>query len=197
MPSPSDPDQTPREIRDPRVLRAVAHPLRIALLELIGREGQLTATGASELSGESVASCSFHLRQLAKYGFIEVAPGEGREKPWRLVTSSHSWSAVDDSSERAVAGRVLTSVLADREFAQFEDWLDERANESTEWQEAALTHQSLLYLSAQELADLSNQINELIAAYLGRLDVAERPENARPVRFFAVGYPIKPTERGN
>ena len=72
----------PRRLTDPRAMRAVAHPVRIALLEVLGTEGPLTATQAGEHIGESPTTCSFHLRQLAKYGFIEevegVAGGAGR-----------------------------------------------------------------------------------------------------------------------
>ena len=68
-----------RQLRDPRVLRAMAHPFRLTLLELVERRGTLTSAEASALTGESTASCSFHLRQLAKYGFIE----EGSSLPKR------------------------------------------------------------------------------------------------------------------
>src|SRR5919108_2121595 len=72
------------ELTDPRALRALAHPIRLALLGALRREGPLTATQAGALVGESAASCSFHLRQLAKYGLVEEAGGgRGRERPWR------------------------------------------------------------------------------------------------------------------
>src|SRR5215831_7968530 len=63
------------EVRDPRMMRALAHPLRVALIEAIGQAdtGTLTATEASDLLGESPANCAFHLRTLAKYGFVEEA----------------------------------------------------------------------------------------------------------------------------
>jgi predicted transcriptional regulator len=80
------PDETRRTVKrltDPRALRALAHPLRISLVGLLRREGPLTATRAGGLLGESSASCSFHLRQLAKYGLVEEAGGgKGRERPW-------------------------------------------------------------------------------------------------------------------
>ena len=80
------PNLEPRKLTDPRAMRAVAHPVRIALLEVLGTEGPLTATQAGELIGESPTTCSFHLRQLAKYGFIEEVAGvAGRKRPWRLV----------------------------------------------------------------------------------------------------------------
>ena len=65
------PSPEPRKLTDPRAMRAVAHPVRIALLEVLGTDGPLTATQAGEHIGESPTTCSFHLRQLAKYGFIE------------------------------------------------------------------------------------------------------------------------------
>ena len=71
----------PRKLTDPRAMRAVAHPVRIALLEVLGTEGPLTATQAGEHIGESPTTCSFHLRQLAKYGFIEEVEGVARTSP--------------------------------------------------------------------------------------------------------------------
>ncbi|HWD74930.1 MAG TPA: helix-turn-helix domain-containing protein, partial [Solirubrobacteraceae bacterium] len=79
------PDDVPSsvEVTDPRSLRGLAHPVRLALIGLLRREGPLTATQAGERIGESPASCSFHLRQLAKYGLVEEAgAGPGRRRPW-------------------------------------------------------------------------------------------------------------------
>ena len=69
-----DPDLPVRDIADARSMRALAHPLRLRLLEYLALRGPLTATQCAELVGESPASCSFHLRQLAKYGFVEAGP---------------------------------------------------------------------------------------------------------------------------
>jgi predicted transcriptional regulator len=80
----------PREERgqlnltDPKAIRALAHPVRWALLDALDQAGTLTATQASEMLGESPANCAFHLRTLAKYGYVEEAGGgRGRERPWR------------------------------------------------------------------------------------------------------------------
>lgn len=69
-------------------LRALAHPIRLHLLQLAASEGSVTSTTASERTGESTANCSFHLRLLAKYGFLEPAVGgrSRRERPWRLAS---------------------------------------------------------------------------------------------------------------
>src|SRR5207244_3338301 len=74
--------RTVTRLTDPRALRAYAHPVRMALMGLLRTEGPLTATRAAELLGESSGTCSFHLRQLARYGLVEEAGGgTGREKP--------------------------------------------------------------------------------------------------------------------
>src|SRR6516164_10072494 len=89
------PEQQARSVKrmtDPRALRALAHPLRLSLLGMLRTEGPLTATQAGELLGESSASCSFHLRQLAKYGLVEeTGGGQGRERPWRATAMYTSW----------------------------------------------------------------------------------------------------------
>src|SRR6266480_7471248 len=100
------------ELTDPRALRAIAHPVRMRLVGLLRREGPLTATRAAELLGESSGTCSFHLRQLARYGLVEEAGGgTGREKPWRATTTSTAWDVPGDvTPETAAAASLLNTV---------------------------------------------------------------------------------------
>src|SRR6201986_2432886 len=74
------------EISDPKAIRALAHPLRLDLLQVLGSGGPATAAHCGRILGTSQANCSFHLRQLAKYGFVEDAgPGtDQRERQWRV-----------------------------------------------------------------------------------------------------------------
>jgi len=66
----------------------------MALVALLRRDGAQTATQAAKATGESVASCSFHLRQMAKYGLVEQAGGgRGREKPWRATAMFTDWDS--------------------------------------------------------------------------------------------------------
>src|SRR6187551_3224430 len=92
------------EVTDPKAMRALAHPVRIALLEALTVHGQLTATEAGEIVGESPANASFHLRQLAKYGYVEEAEGgTGRRRPWQMTSVSHRWTPGEDSDVAARA----------------------------------------------------------------------------------------------
>lgn len=108
MPEPAPRKSTP-PISDPLAIRALAHPTRLALLEILAGEGQATATRCAELSGQSVASCSFHLRSLAKHGFIEAVPGVGRERPWRLISLTQRLSGDRLDAEGRAAARPSTS----------------------------------------------------------------------------------------
>src|SRR4051794_38963397 len=112
-----------RELRDPRVLRAMAHPFRLRLLDLIVRRGTLTSAEAADATGETTGSCSFHLRQLAKYGFIEPAePRDGRERPWKRVAGGER---IPDqvSPEAARAATEAMKIVVDRALAELLDWL--------------------------------------------------------------------------
>jgi hypothetical protein len=180
-------------------MRALAHPLRLTLFELVMREGTLTSTEASELTGESTGSCSFHLRQLAKYGFLEEAPrGRRRERPWRVAEFSLGWSNVQEDMATAAAVDALSDVMLDRRLKDLFTYLRRRANESEEWREAALSMGNLLYLRPQELERLREDIVALLLPYADRTrDPSQRPPEARAVQLFAYGFPLPPTTTGN
>jgi DNA-binding transcriptional ArsR family regulator len=179
------------ELTDPRALRALAHPIRLALLGALRREGPLTATQAGELVGESPASCSFHLRQLAKYGLVEEAGGgRGRERPWRATAQFTSWSGVASTPEMAAALELFTSVIAERMFEQVMKWIARRSDEPREWQEAELFGDTILYVTPDELARLDRDVQALVEPYLERIDsAAARPPGARRVVFMTFGFP--------
>src|ERR1700689_5519448 len=114
-PSPSE----PREITDARTMRALAHPTRLALLDLLRREGELTATRAAELLDDSPGNMSWHLQTLAKYGYIEEAgTGSGRRRPWRAVSVSNRFDTAADGPEPAAAGEALESSFIDLAFTR-------------------------------------------------------------------------------
>ena len=110
--SPSLPDI--REITDARTLRALSHPVRLALIEELTIGGALTATELGERIGESPTTCSFHLRQLAKYGFVEEAGGgKGRARPWRMTSIGMSFGETrDNDPEYEIASRALAPMSA-------------------------------------------------------------------------------------
>jgi len=184
-----------RKLTDPVTMRALAHPLRATLLELLMRESSLTATRASELTGESPANCSFHLRQLAKYGFAEeTGEGRGRERPWRPVSITHEWD-VDDSDAAATH---LRAFVVRRDLERLWEWFGTQASVEPEWRDAALVSDWILYLTEDEFRALGEEIATVISRTLERTaDPARRPEGARPVKALAYTFPLPPTPSGN
>jgi predicted transcriptional regulator len=183
--------RTVTKLTDPRALRAYAHPVRMALVGLLRTEGPLTATRAAELLGESSGTCSFHLRQLARYGLVEEAGGgTGREKPWRATTTSTDWDAVQDTPETAAAAGLLQTVIAEQYFGQLMRWLEASRDEPSEWQEAAQLGDRILYVTADELAELGRRVREIIDEYFERQVRPElRPPGARLVTWLDIAFP--------
>jgi DNA-binding transcriptional ArsR family regulator len=183
------------EIRDPRALRALAHPSRLRLLEHLALAGSATATELAEQVGESPANCSWHLRQLARYGFVEeTGGGVGRQRPWRLVAEVRTWDRDGtEGPELARAGDATMDVLLDGEVAALREWLKRRREETVGWRQAAFLDLSFGWLTREEMAELGRQINDLLLQLPNRFDPAQRPPGAQPVRLVAWGFPARPT----
>jgi Helix-turn-helix domain len=184
--------RTVTRLTDPRALRAYAHPVRMKLVGLLRTEGPLTATRAGELLGESSGTCSFHLRQLAKYGLVEEAGGgTGREKPWRATTTSTDWDATGDGTpEGAAATGLLSSFVAEQYFEQLARWLEASPGEPEEWRQAAMLGDRILYVTPAELEELNGRVREVLDEYFERLVRPElRPPGARQVSWLSIAFP--------
>jgi predicted transcriptional regulator len=193
-PTPARADLPHIEVRDPKVMRALAHPLRMALLEAIGNAETrtLTATEASELLGESPANCAFHLRTLAKYGFVEEAGGgRGRERPWRLRYRGLELAPPWQDTETRLAAHAVASVWIDRWLARARERLMRIIGYPAVWQEATLASQMDLYLTAQEAKDLGTAMHELVEPYQERRDDPSlRPPGSVRYEVMLFGYPV-------
>jgi hypothetical protein len=184
--------RTVTRLTDPRALRAYAHPVRMALVGLLRTEGPLTATRAAELLGESSGTCSFHLRQLAKYGLVEEAGGgTGREKPWRATTTSTAWDATGDATpETTAATSLLSTIVAEQYFEQLTRWLEASPGEPAEWQRAAMLGDRILFVTPAELEELGGRVRELLDEYFERVPRPElRPAGARQVSWLTIAFP--------
>jgi hypothetical protein len=193
------PDQDRRlNLTDPKAIRALAHPVRWALLEALGQAGTLTATQASEMLEESPANCAFHLRTLAKYGFVEEAGGgKGRERPWRQTYDRVSWRSRVDDPQASQAAQALDQVWLDRSMRRARHSL----TSTTRWPEglenALGATTTRLYVTAEEADQLYTQIQEAFQRFLGpqnrlrdRRDPKLRPPDAIPIEFVLMSYPV-------
>lgn len=183
-----------RIMRDPEELRVLAHPVRMRIRQALYECGQATATELAELIGESPANCSWHLRQLAKFHFVEeVGNGRGRNRPWRPAKYNLSWGSSDESGELAAAGDALTSMLVEQEFSGLRDWQAWHRTDPPDWQDAANFVQAVDWLTVDELTELNKTLTDIVIRRRTRRDdPAQRPEDARRVRIFAWAVPAEP-----
>lgn len=179
------------QLSDPRAMRALAHPTRLALLGLLRSEGPLTATEAAERVGESSASCSFHLRQLAKYGFVEDAGGgAGRQRPWRATAQVTSWDDATEDPELALAAQALNEVVGARYGEQISRLIDARAELPLDWRDASTFGDVQTYLTVEELDALTDELEALLRRHLDRAtDPALRPPGSRRVSLLTFALP--------
>jgi DNA-binding transcriptional ArsR family regulator len=184
-----------RRVSDAKTFRALAHPVRMALIELLVLSGPLTATEAGERIGESPTTCSFHLRQLARYGFVEEAGGgKGRARPWQISPTGLDFSSVQDDPETQLAAGALSRMLRDRQFQRYQAWVESRGSYPLPWQEAATDSQWVFWLTATELDELNKELSALLLPrVLERLsDPSARPAGALPVELLMFSYPVAP-----
>lgn len=192
------PDTGPAPVSDPERIRALAHPLRLALLDHLDDASEATATECAEALGESVASCSFHLRMLAKYGFIERAPSRGREKPWRAVGRGAFNAAPDENVPGSLhAVRALAELSVQREAQRVAHFLERAEAESQRWLLSTTIARASFWATAEEMAALSKEVQSLTERFAGRDDdPAKRPSGARRGRLFAVVNPDPEPDEG-
>jgi hypothetical protein len=185
------PGRTYTRLDNAKALRAYAHPVRMKLILALRTRGPLTATQAGRLLGESSGTCSFHLRQLAKYGFVEeTGGGAGREKPWRATTTSTTWDVVQETPEAAAAAGLLTEMFAETYFARLMRWLEVAPGESEEWQRAAFMGDYILWVTPDELAQVERDLHTVTDKYFERVIKPElRPPGAQPATYFYAGFP--------
>lgn len=176
-------------ITDSRAMRALAHPIRLDLIELLTVLGSATAATCARRLGTSQASCSFHLRQLAKYGFVEQAPASGdrRERPWRLVELEQSWSSVDAGPAADQLDRVFVQREADRILA----WQARGAAEPEAWRRASFVGGATLPVTVAEAESIGAQLREVLEPYVRRLtDRSGWPPDTRFVRVLLAATPL-------
>jgi DNA-binding transcriptional ArsR family regulator len=182
-----------RQLTDAKTMRAMAHPVRLALLEALRRHEQLTATEAGEIIGESATTCSFHLRMLAKYGFVEEAgDGPGRRRPWRRKDASGVvFPAVHDDPETSLAAAALSDLVWGRMLDRTRRVLASRPHLSAQWQAITSAAETVAYVTQEEAEQFEAELWELIDRYSDRTgDPSRRPAGSLPLEVLLFTYPL-------
>ncbi len=175
----------PVQLTDPKMMRALAHQGRIAIWTYLGLHGPATATECAEIAGLSPSACSYHLRTLARYGFVEEAPAsaaDGRERPWRArMLAFHMAEGADVPPATQLAGLLLVENLRAAAEEIRVRYVARASEYPADWQAAVGELFSVAHVTPEELQRMREQVIEVMARYV-RLDPESRPAGARPVR---------------
>src|SRR5215472_6206639 len=185
------------EISDPKAIRALAHPLRLDLLQFLGAGGPATAAQCGRALGVSQASCSFHLRQLAKYGFVEDAgPGrDRRERQWRVAQAQLSVRL--NSGDDSVIRQQIERLVVEHEMQAILDYSRRPDGASPEWQHKAGIVTAMAVLSPDEAAAIKAKWIALLEPYIysNQADGRQLQAGQRHVRYFMAATPLPEPEQ--
>jgi hypothetical protein len=180
----------PVVLRDPRAIKALAHPARLAVIEAFFAGRRLTATECGDIAGLSASAMSYHLRALERWGIIRrsAATADGRERPWEAAGDRLS---VDSAEPRATAAgeAMLVATMLDRVRAETLAWV---ANQDSAWYDSVSISSGSYWLTAEEARELSEAIAAVVAGYQRRSKDGA-PGAARRVR---VAFTVVPSTDG-
>jgi hypothetical protein len=178
------------EITDPQALRALAHPVRLAILNHLQRHGPATATQLSPHVGATPSVVSWHLRHLASFALIKDWDGatSKRERWWQATAKGFRFNLPDDA-EGQNAARQLRGEM----FAQYgelpQQWLlQDEPRLDTRWRRLAGMANTRIVVTAEELREIEDAVEELLAPYVQRKD-QESPAGARGVSMLRYDMP--------
>jgi DNA-binding transcriptional ArsR family regulator len=180
----------PHEVRDVEALRVLAHPMRQRILRYLRQTGPATSTSLAKELGENSGIMSYHLRQLAEYGFVQevTGRGQGRERWWQAAPEP-LWIPREGLSPEARAEASGIRPMA----GDLEDFERFRAMREAmgEWGRGTwVVRRGALTLTREEAAQLIAEQQELIGRY--QRDAEDAPDGARAVNFAFLVYPRPP-----
>jgi DNA-binding transcriptional ArsR family regulator len=185
------------ELTEPRAMRALSHPVRLAILSRLQSTGPATATELSEHVDASPSVTSWHLRHLAEFGLVRDShtggrsAGDGRKRYWEAAARGFRFEFPDDDEGRA-ASQVLSRTMFEAYAGLPQHWMDEvEPALEPEWRRAAGLANTRVTLSAEELETVSTEIERLLAPYVTRAR-EDRPDGARGVRLLRYVLPEGP-----
>jgi DNA-binding transcriptional ArsR family regulator len=182
-------DEGALHLRDPREIRALAHPARMAIIDALASGDELTATECAAITGLSPSATAYHLKFLERHHFAEPAPArrDGRERPWRATR--RTWVDLDASTPAGAAATAAVGLaFFDRSRAMAEEFMATAHEEPEEWQKVAFLGNADLWLTIEETQAVSAALDAVLEPYRGRVR-ADRPDRSRRVRVMNLAVP--------
>jgi DNA-binding transcriptional ArsR family regulator len=177
---------------DASSVKALAHPLRVQIVRALRDTEQATATTLAAALAETTGATSYHLRQLARHGFIEEVPRPGRERWWRLAVGSihlQGFAYLARADTREATGFLLRESHAER-TRTLTNWFATALEWPQRWQDASTDADTRVWLTPEKTRALADEIAELIDRY--RLLPTE--EDSRQIE---VQYAVFPRDTGD
>ncbi len=189
------------ELTEPRAMRALSHPVRLAILSRLQSTGPATATELSEHVDASPSVTSWHLRHLAEFGLVRDSdsseqpaghPGrDGRKRYWEAAARGFRFEFPDDDEGRA-ASQVLSRTMFEQYAGLPQHWMAEvEPALEPAWRREAGMANTRVELTLDELETVSAEIERLLAPYVTR-GRENRPDGARGVRLLRYVMPEGP-----
>jgi DNA-binding transcriptional ArsR family regulator len=176
------PKKEPVLLRDPRAIKALAHPARLAVIDEFFSGRKLTATECAEIAGLSASAMSYHLRALEKWGIIRrsEASEDGRERPWEAAGSGLRIES-DEPRASAAGESMLIARMLDRQRAEALDWVARDADYQQGWEDVMTISSHAYWLTDGEAKDLMAELTEVVERY-ERRDPESGPNHTRRIR---------------
>ncbi len=190
-----------RQVTDVRALRALANPIRYRLLGHLMALGAQTASECAEAVGASPSNCSYHLRELARFGLVErspaVAGADGRDRPWQPSATGLRYGRSDDEAAtpvEAALSRQLLHAGIEHNAELAHGATDAHDGQPAEWRAAETMSTYGLLVTASELATITDAIDAIVRPWIG-LTRSFVPAGARPVHLLLQAF-VRPGVRG-
>jgi predicted transcriptional regulator len=160
------PPEARRHITEPEALQALAHPIRLELIDHLMAQGPATASTCARAVGDTPSNCSYHLRVLAKVGLVEeAASDDGRERPWRALITGFD-ADVDTEGPLTPEAAELLALSLQRDQRMVRDYLARRDEVPKRWRGADVYSTYTLRLAPKELTELTAKLDALIRPYI-------------------------------
>lgn len=189
-----EPDFPLRKV-DTASLKALAHPLRVQILEMLSRYGAQTACGLADLLGESSGATSYHLRQLAKFDFVREVEGKGtaRERWWERPPGAIQITSPELATSPATqeASRLVSREFERNRQTVLADFMEHGVDVlDTDWLQVATVSTINARMSAEQLARYAHAMEALGHKLLEEIRSEPEEDGARPVQIHFNAFPI-------
>lgn len=184
----------PQRVEDPRSIRALAHPARLAIINALATGEELTATQCAQLTGLSPSATAYHLNLLERYGYAEPAPPrpDRRERPWRAAGRPTGVDLDTSTPAGASAAAAVIGAYIETTRALAVEFTMSGHAEPAPWRDAVLANTDV-WLTPDEFRRVAQDLDAVLEPYRDRHE--ERPPGSRRVRVMTVVVPYRSARR--